>query len=77
MPADHAREHDPLARLLMGPTQALTAFLPSLQPLLIQPGPTLDQSVRCVVLDLLFVALTVLFFVVSLGYIAVCDRLMK
>jgi hypothetical protein len=29
------------------------------------------------VLDIVFVALTILFFVVSLGYIAVCDRLMK
>jgi hypothetical protein len=29
------------------------------------------------VLDLTFVALTVVFFVVSLGYIAACERLMK
>jgi hypothetical protein len=29
------------------------------------------------VLDIVFVALTVLFFLVSLGYIATCDRLMK
>jgi hypothetical protein len=29
------------------------------------------------VLDLVFVAVTVLFFVVSLGYIAACERLMK
>jgi hypothetical protein len=28
-------------------------------------------------LDLTFVALTVVFFVVSLGYIAACERLMK
>jgi len=29
------------------------------------------------VLDVVFVALTVLFFVVGLGYVTVCDRLMK
>jgi len=29
------------------------------------------------VLDVLFVGLTILFFVVSIGYVAVCDRLMK
>jgi len=29
------------------------------------------------VLDLIFVALTILFFVVSIGYVAACDRLMK
>jgi hypothetical protein len=29
------------------------------------------------VLDLVFVAVTILFFVVSIGYVAVCDRLMK
>jgi hypothetical protein len=29
------------------------------------------------VLDVIFVGLTVLFFVVGLGYVAVCDRLMK
>jgi hypothetical protein len=29
------------------------------------------------VLDLVFVALTVLFFVVGIGYVAACDRLMK
>jgi len=29
------------------------------------------------VLDLIFVALTVLFFVISLAYVAACDRLMK
>jgi hypothetical protein len=30
-----------------------------------------------VVLDLTFIGLTVIFFVVSLGYIAACERLMK
>lgn len=40
-------------------------------------SPDWPWFVRCVVLDILFVALTILFFVVSLGYIAVCDRLMK
>jgi len=29
------------------------------------------------VLDLVFVGLSVLFFVVSIGYVAACDRLMK
>jgi hypothetical protein len=27
--------------------------------------------------DFIFVALTVLFFAVSIGYVALCDRLMK
>jgi len=29
------------------------------------------------VLDVVFVAVSVLFFVVSIGYVAACDRLMK
>jgi hypothetical protein len=29
------------------------------------------------VLDTIFVGLSVLFFVVSIGYVAACDRLMK
>jgi hypothetical protein len=29
------------------------------------------------VLDLVFVAVSILFFVVSIGYVAACDRLMK
>jgi hypothetical protein len=29
------------------------------------------------VLDLIFVAITILFFAVSIGYVAACDRLMK
>jgi len=29
------------------------------------------------VLDVLFVAITVIFFLASLGYVAVCERLMK
>jgi hypothetical protein len=29
------------------------------------------------VLDFVFVVLSILFFVVSLGYVAACDRLMK
>ena len=28
-------------------------------------------------LDVLFVGLTILFFVVGIGYVAACDRLMK
>jgi hypothetical protein len=30
-----------------------------------------------VVLDLLFIGVTIAFFVASLGYVIVCDRLMK
>jgi len=29
------------------------------------------------VLDFLFIVLTIAFFVLSIGYVAVCDRLMK
>jgi hypothetical protein len=29
------------------------------------------------VLDLVFVSVSILFFVVSIGYVAACDRLMK
>jgi hypothetical protein len=29
------------------------------------------------VLDIIFVAITVLFFLLSIGYVRVCDRLMK
>jgi len=29
------------------------------------------------VLDLVFVGISILFFVVSIGYVAACDRLMK
>ncbi|MEP6916853.1 MAG: hypothetical protein ABJC89_14470 [Acidobacteriota bacterium] len=32
---------------------------------------------RCSVLDLLLVGVGALFFVVSIGYVAACDRLMK
>ena len=32
---------------------------------------------RCLVLDLVFVGVSILFFVVSIGYVAACDRLMK
>jgi hypothetical protein len=28
-------------------------------------------------LDIVFVAITILFFIVSIGYVAACDRLMK
>jgi len=28
-------------------------------------------------LDIVFVAITILFFVVGIGYVAACDRLMK
>jgi len=29
------------------------------------------------VLDVIFIGISILFFVVSVGYVAVCDRLMK
>jgi hypothetical protein len=29
------------------------------------------------VLDFIFIALSILFFIVSIGYVALCDRLMK
>jgi hypothetical protein len=29
------------------------------------------------VLDFIFIALSILFFIVSIGYVAACDRLMK
>jgi hypothetical protein len=29
------------------------------------------------VLDFLFITLSILFFIVSIGYVAACDRLMK
>jgi len=29
------------------------------------------------VLDVMFIALSILFFVLGIGYVAVCDRLMK
>ena len=28
-------------------------------------------------LDIVFIAITILFFIVSIGYVAACDRLMK
>ena len=37
----------------------------------------LDSLTRWPVLDLVFVAISILFFVVSIGYVAACDRLMK
>jgi hypothetical protein len=35
-----------------------------------------SPTAGCVVLDLVFVTLSILFFVVSIGYVAACDRLM-
>jgi len=40
-------------------------------------GAGCSCQARCVVLDLVFVGLTVLFFAVSVGYVAACERLMK
>jgi hypothetical protein len=36
-----------------------------------------SPATRCPVLDLAFVSVSILFFVVSIGYVAVCERLMK
>ena len=40
-------------------------------------GPTLKKSSRCSVLDIAFLGLTVVFFAITIGYVALCDRLMK
>lgn len=53
-------------------TVGLTNSLWTLERFLTASSVTID-----LVLDLLFVALVVAFFVVSAGYVAVCDRLMK
>ena len=39
--------------------------------------PGQSQLMRWPVLDLLFVGIAIVFFVVSIGYVAACDRLMK
>ncbi len=44
----------------------------SLERFLTDSGPTID-----LVLDLLFVAIVVVFFIVSAGYVVACERLMK
>jgi len=36
-----------------------------------------DRGRQVDVQDFIFVALSIVFFVVSIGYVAVCDRLMK
>lgn len=36
-----------------------------------------SQRPVTIMLDLVFIGLSVLFFVVGLGYVAACDRLMK
>jgi len=53
-------------------TFALTNSLWTLERFLTASAPTIE-----VVLDLVFVALVMVFFVVSAGYVAACDRLMK
>lgn len=40
-------------------------------------GDQIVTTKRCLVLDVVFVAVSILFFVVSIGYVAACDRLMK
>jgi hypothetical protein len=42
-----------------------------------RPLYQLHARVRCSVMDLVFVGLSIVFFVVSIGYVAACDRLMK
>jgi hypothetical protein len=68
-----ARRRDPsgyLYELFM--TFALTNSLWTLERFLTASASTIE-----VVLDLVFVALVMVFFVVSAGYVAACDRLMK
>jgi len=36
-----------------------------------------DESEGNDMLDLIFITLSILFFIVSIGYVAACDRLMK
>jgi hypothetical protein len=38
---------------------------------------SVTRGLRWDVLDLLFIGVSILFFVVSIGYVAACDRLMK
>jgi hypothetical protein len=40
-------------------------------------GPGHPLLTRCLVLDLVFVGVSILFFVVGIGYVAACDRLTK
>jgi hypothetical protein len=41
------------------------------------PIRQLPQGRQDNVFDFIFIALSILFFAVSIGYVAVCDRLMK
>jgi hypothetical protein len=43
----------------------------------VEIGNAVVPGVRYPVLDLVFVSVPILFFVVSIGYVAACDRLMK
>jgi hypothetical protein len=45
--------------------------------LVVVPGLYCSGERQDVVLDIVFVAVSVVFFAVSLGYVALCDRLMK
>jgi hypothetical protein len=45
--------------------------------LVVVPGLYWSGERQDVVLDIVFVAVSVVFFAVSLGYVALCDRLMK
>jgi hypothetical protein len=52
--------------------------LSTLDERLMAAGSMLEGSIGGhVVLDLMFVAISLLFFAISIGYVALCDRLMK
>jgi hypothetical protein len=59
----------------------LTVFLWTLESLFSRTPFTLDRRrvlpTEGVVLDVVFVLATIVFFAAGLGYVAVCDRLMK
>jgi hypothetical protein len=60
----------------------LITSLRSLDRFLIDVRATIEwwRRARCLealMLDVVFLGLTLLFFAISIGYVAVCDRLMK
>ena len=48
-----------------------------MQPEIGSIGDRIHSTAGGLVLDLVFVGVSMLFFVVSIGYVAACDRLMK
>ena len=45
--------------------------------LVVEVAESASRLRGCAVLDVVFVGLSILFFVLSVGYVAACDRLMK